>query len=206
MENYSLLSPHPPETLFEEYLFGRVPEDQCAVFEEHLLVCARCRDELENTDEYIHLVRAATAEFDSLSANGPRPARLSRSRVAALAAVAIMAVLAVAIPYRARAPHVLVPVQLVSYRGGADDTMAHARAGAGLDITVDCFDLGATDGLRLEIVDARGRLVWRGPAAAHEGSTLISARVERRFAAGVYWIRLYSREDGPLREFGLRAQ
>ncbi|HTS74996.1 MAG TPA: zf-HC2 domain-containing protein [Bryobacteraceae bacterium] len=206
MQNDSRLSPHPPEPLFEEYVFGRVSGDQCAVFEEHLLVCARCRDELTHTDEYIHLMRAAAAEFDLVSAGGRRPARRSRSRVAVLAAVAIITALAVGIPYRTQAPRVLVPVQLVSYRGGAEDAMAHARAGNGLDITVDCVDLGATDGLWLAIVDARGRPVWRGSAAAHAGSTLISARVEKSLAAGIYWVRLYSREDELLREFGLRAR
>jgi hypothetical protein len=206
VQNDSTLSPHPPEALFEEYVFGRVSGDECAVFEEHLLVCARCRDELNDTDEYIHLMRAAAAEFDLVSAGGRRRARSSRTRIAVMAAVAIMTALAVALPYRTQTPRVLVPVQLISYRGGAEDTMAPARAGAGLDLTVDCVDLGATDGLRLTIVDARGRPVWRGPTVAHSGSTLISARVEKSFAAGIYWVRLYSRQDELLREFGLRAQ
>lgn len=208
MENLTTFDRHPPDEFFEQYIFARLDESQCARFEEHLLVCAACRDQLENTDEYVRLMKTATAQLAAArpARPVPHPVPLWRSPMTAiLGAAAVMAVAAVVIPHHSQADRAAAQVQFVSFRGGAGDTMAHARAGAGIDITIDCTEIGESAGLRLEIVEANGRPVWSGAAESRPGSKLISAHVLQKFRAGVYWVRLYSRQGELLREFGLRA-
>lgn len=204
MENQTTFDRHPPEEFFEQYIFDRLEEIQCARFEEHLLVCAACRDQLENTDEYVRLMKTAAARLAAARPAGP-VLRWRSPMTAILGAALVVAVAAIAIPYHSRADHATVPVQFMSFRGTAGDTTAHARAGAGIDITIDCTEIGESAGLRLEIVEANGRPVWSGAAEARPGSRLISAHVLQKLRAGVYWVRLYSRQGELLREFGLRA-
>ncbi len=200
MENHSTFDRHPLEEVFDEYIFNRLSEDQCACFEEHLLACQSCRQELEKTEQYIRAFKSCALDYKVEK----RPARLRHVfAFAALAAVA--AAVAIAIPYRTHADH-SVPLELVSLRGGAEDSVAHAHAGAGIDFRIDCTDLGETSGLRVEVVDALGGAIWSGAAVAQTGSNLISAHVGRRFSAGVYWVRLYSPQGELLREFGVRAE
>jgi hypothetical protein len=84
--------------------------------------------------------------------------------------------------------------------------MARARAGTPIGIVIDTTDLDDPHGLRIELVDAAGKHVWNGEAREPEGGTRISAQIENRLGAGVYWIRLYSSSGDLLREFGLRVE
>jgi hypothetical protein len=49
----------------ERYLMGRSPEEEVADFEEHLLVCARCRQHLSSVDLYISSMSEAAAEVSA---------------------------------------------------------------------------------------------------------------------------------------------
>ena len=44
---------------------GRSPDEEAADFEEHLLVCARCRQHLSSTDLYISSMSGAAAEVSA---------------------------------------------------------------------------------------------------------------------------------------------
>jgi hypothetical protein len=68
---------HPSETVWEEYALGMRSDEDCALLEEHLLLCSTCQDVLAKVDEYLRVVKAATA----LSAASGR--RLSKPVVAA---------------------------------------------------------------------------------------------------------------------------
>ena len=63
MENRLIFNEHPLEDEFEEYAFDRLSEERCAQFEEHLLVCERCQDQLAQTDEYILLMKQTAAQW-----------------------------------------------------------------------------------------------------------------------------------------------
>jgi hypothetical protein len=56
------------------------------------------------------------------------------------------------------------------------------------------------------VVDAVGTPVWSGDATEPPAGNVISARIDTRLPAGVYWIHLYSASGELLREFGLRAE
>jgi hypothetical protein len=48
---------HPSEDLLEEYVFGRLSEEQLAPLEEHLLVCSTCQRAVSEIDDLRRLLR-----------------------------------------------------------------------------------------------------------------------------------------------------
>jgi anti-sigma factor RsiW len=54
-----MAAPHITDEDLELYALDRLAEAAAAPVEEHLLVCAECRDRLVEWDEYIRAMRAA---------------------------------------------------------------------------------------------------------------------------------------------------
>lgn len=52
---------HFPDELLERYAMGKLCEEESAPLEEHLFICAACRDRLEALDEFIQVTKAALA-------------------------------------------------------------------------------------------------------------------------------------------------
>jgi anti-sigma factor RsiW len=52
---------HISEDMLEMYALGRIPEVDLAPVEEHLQICLTCQIRLEEMDEYIKVMKAATA-------------------------------------------------------------------------------------------------------------------------------------------------
>ena len=52
---------HIPGDALENYALGRVPDADCAPLDEHLLICPICQAGLEEMDEYVKVMKAATA-------------------------------------------------------------------------------------------------------------------------------------------------
>lgn len=192
------------EEVFEEYAFHRLSEERCAEFEEHLLVCEGCQYQLARTDEYILLMKKAAARMHRAS-----PAKVSQailwSSLAAILGAGLVTALAVGIP-DLRIAREASSVELVALRGGDASVMARARAGAPIGIAIDTTDLDHRRHLRIQVVDALGKPLWSGDATEPAAGNVISARIDARLMAGVYWVRLYSASGELLREFGLRAE
>jgi hypothetical protein len=55
---------HPTTEAFEEYAFKRLSEPDTEALEEHLLVCPECQTSLSEVDEYILLMKQATAGLE----------------------------------------------------------------------------------------------------------------------------------------------
>jgi len=55
---------HINEDDLEKYGMQTLPEAELAPLEEHLLICAECRDRLEATERYVAAIRAAAAKLD----------------------------------------------------------------------------------------------------------------------------------------------
>jgi anti-sigma factor RsiW len=53
---------HIPTESLERYAIGNLPATKCASLEEHLLTCDRCRDRLEDWDEFVATMRSAWVE------------------------------------------------------------------------------------------------------------------------------------------------
>jgi hypothetical protein len=207
VENRLIFNEHPLEEVFEEYAFNRLSEEQCAEFEEHLLICERCQGQLALTDKYILVMKRAAAHWHVEKAPGAKGSRaiLWPSMTAILGAGLVAAALAVGIPH-ARVARESSSVELVALRGGEAPATARARAGAPIAIAIDTTDLDDRRHLHIQVVDQVGKPVWSGDAVESAAGNTISARIEARLTAGVYWIRLYSASGEVLREFGLRAE
>src|SRR6202041_2246228 len=124
VENRLIFNEHPLEEDFEEYAFNRLPEERCAQFEEHLLVCGRCQDQLARTDEYILLMKQAAAQWRGASSGeapgaGISPTVLWSSMAAVLAAGLVTAALTLGIPH-ARLAGEASSVELIAMRGGQE--------------------------------------------------------------------------------------
>jgi len=52
---------HISEDTLEKYALGRIPEVDFFPVEEHLLICLTCQIRLEEMDEYIKVMKAATS-------------------------------------------------------------------------------------------------------------------------------------------------
>lgn len=211
---------HPPEETLEEYCFNRLPHENAAAIEEHLLICEPCQHTVKNLDEYIALMKAATAEYNLAASSAPTGSTWSRLRnvwsrpfspswAIALGAVGAIAVLSWAMismvtARRAEQPPLAAFVALTAVRGGETLAMNQGPAGRPLDLAIDLADLSVSDAYRMEVVSAQGQPIWDAQETASNGK--LSARLPKGLSPGVYWVRLYAARDELLREFGLRVQ
>ena len=221
METNLTFDAHPLEETLEEYCFNRLPDESTAAIEEHLLVCETCQHALEVLDEYISLMKAATAQCDVATSRPStesvwsrvwdawsRPFHPATFRAAvalgSFGAIAVLswAMISMVTARRIETPQLTASVILTAVRGGENLTMSQAPSGRPLDLTMDVADLPASDAYRLEVVSAQGQRVWEAHEPALNGK--LSARVPKGLSPGIYWVRLYSAKDELLREFGLR--
>lgn len=205
---------HPSDQALEQYALGRLPEDELASLEEHLLICPGCQDRLAETDAFIRATRQAAHNFMMLP---PSRWQLIRARLErwmenpaplwAAAAAAVLAVVFLA-PRLLWAPagnQLPVTVILQSVRGPELVGAAQAPAARPLRLRWDTSGLDSASCCRLELVDASGR-----PVVRHQ-VRLAAEPAEWRLAPlapGRYWLRLYALAPGAelLREFGLQVR
>ncbi len=265
LEAKAAVNTHLSEEVLERYAFGRLPAEELGPFEEHLLVCVHCQQQLENEDNFaeamaalarleqddrraFNVSNASSAEFGSpvknwaalasfrlkrisQSGNFRSPIPAFRSAIseitprkksdvspwwsAGLAAVAAIGLGIAAwslplrlpaIPFSNPATQTVQAVTLRTYRGGDAGGMAEATAKRPLELAIDMRETAISPGesgsYQVEVVDAAGRQAWRGTGLS-AASGMVRARVEKRLAAGVYWVRLFAPSGRLLREFGL---
>jgi hypothetical protein len=190
--------PHIGDEDLERYLLNKLPEPEAAAAEEHLLVCAGCRQRLEETERYVRAMRTALSRTEQEEAARERPA----IRRAAWGLAAALAVLLVAVWLWPRGAVAPVAVLLQASRGPAEG-YSRAPAGRPLNLSMDLTEVSAFPSYRVELVDARGARLWEGPAAIEQGRA--AARVPRKLSAGRYYVRLYSPAAELLREYGLET-
>jgi hypothetical protein len=153
---------HPTTEAFEEYAFKRLSESNTEKLEEHLLVCEECQTSLVEVDEYILLMKQATARLESRREAQSAPARLvagireliaaplvrKRPQRSLTYAIALMVVgVAIFLTTVSRplswasrrtetAGRPAESVELLALRGGAP-AANHAQSGRPLDLVID---------------------------------------------------------------------
>jgi len=175
----------------ERYSMGKLSEQQCAQFEEHLLICETCRIRVAESDEFIRSVQRAGKQIRS---EGPSRGRSVWRGWATFAAAALIAAWAV-FSWLHGSARPEFAVSLAAMRG--DETMAKAPVGAPLVLKPDLTGLPPAASYRLEMVDALGKTVWRG--------SFPGARVPAR-PAGLYFVRVSSAGGELLREYSLEVR
>jgi hypothetical protein len=177
-----------PEDL-ERYSLGRTTPDETAGVEEHLLICEKCRDKLDETESFAFAVTAATAELHRTGAK-------RWSKVAVLAAAACLLLAARAALWWSRGHEAPIAVSLMALRANSTVSVPTGRT---LELRPDLTGLPAASTFRIEVVDQSGKPVWRGELAATRTAVVVPAQ-----SAGAYFVRLYTPSGELLREYGLQ--
>jgi hypothetical protein len=81
MEAVFSVQGHPAADTFEEYAFKRLSEADTEALEEHVLVCPECQASLAEVDDYILLMKQATADRERECASESRRAGTGTLRV-----------------------------------------------------------------------------------------------------------------------------
>jgi hypothetical protein len=203
---------HASEDALERYCLGSVPPAELERIESHLLVCIACQDRLRDAEEYVRIMRQATAQSaaDHL-ARQERQRALGDWFLRSVPATAITAAVALALvwgfgpSYRPAPATGPVAVALDLTRGD-DNPRAHAPARRPLLLTLDLTGVAPLDSYRVRIVDARGATVL--DAAEKPDHEKLRVAASARLARGTYWVRLCnpSQPRTPLREYGLTIE
>jgi hypothetical protein len=210
------LKSHPSEDFLEEYAFRRLNEEQIAPLEEHLLLCSECQEALTEIDEYVILMKTATANFRASPVRAsPFKQTLEHFkqlflpafgwRVFAWTAAGVMACLLAVAYVSLRTAVAPVAVALTSFRGGESlGNGPHAPAKSPLQLQIDPADSPLTGSYRVEVVTIEGRPVWTGEPRVRNGK--LEAAISPGLARGLYWVRLYAAASAePLSESPLRV-
>jgi hypothetical protein len=190
------IGPHLQETELEQYSMGTLPPARIQPFEEHVLVCESCQDQLLEMEAYINAVRSVSPKLRATK-RFPWP-RLAWA-TAAMAAVASMLMVS-RVPATGGGTEVAV-VRLQASRGIDGIAEANAAARQPVSLEIDLSQIPADASYRLEIVDATGKREGEA-VAAPQGGRIVHA-LNRGLPAGRHYVRLYASSGVLLREFAL---
>jgi hypothetical protein len=200
---------HASNELLERYSMGRLDARESQPFEEHLLICAGCQDNLAATDAYWKSMRNAALELRRQASARTRPHVFRglferRKPVWILGMAALTLVIAAGSRWPAIHHSTAQPalVLLESSRGAESPLNSSTPTAKPFTLMLDLTDLPPLPQYRLEIVDAGGRAVF-GSRAAPENNRL-RATIAKGLPGGMYYVRIYGQEL--LREYGLQAR
>jgi hypothetical protein len=54
---------HIPEDMLDEFVMEMLSEQDCARWEEHLLICTTCQDRVAEADEYVRVMKSAAGSI-----------------------------------------------------------------------------------------------------------------------------------------------
>lgn len=217
METSDILSKelhaHPPEEVLERYVMHRMSDEEVERVEDHLLICQKCRDAVDDSERWVALMKSA------LMAEPEQPAGTRRRWWQSLAgsgakadhwyhlvgAPALAGALALFLA-------VWVALPLLRQQGGATKAREislsairgndlRQEVGAGQSLQLRFTDLeGSTSGCRVVIVTAEGQEFWTGAIAAQGGVQVPGLR------PGAYWVRVFTDRGDQIKEYGLVAR
>lgn len=188
---------HMDEEELEQYSLGTADSETNTALEEHLLICERCREQLQNTDQHVLAMRSA-AQHQREMAERKRRFWEVPLWVPALAAVACGLVIMIAVRAPGTSPQPAVAVSLTAMR----DSGRGSSAPRGRDLLVypGLTGLAPAGAFRLEVVTDTGRMVRQ---VVLDGGG--AARVPG-LDPGTYFVRLSTSSGELLREYALTVR
>lgn len=189
MENHF----HGTEDQLEQYALGRLPGSDLPQLEQHLTICAACRERLDRIEDFTIGMREALNTKLT-----PRPDWFAWLRRPAVSMGLTFAALVLVVGIFSNTGTKFAPsasLQLTAMRGEMP-LAAPARE----------FDLTLVDGpreggpFRVDVVNATGARVWSGLAASQQ------FKLQQRLGPGDYFVRLYAASGQMLREYGFRIR
>ena len=206
---------HASEDQLESYALGRLPQQELAPLEEHLLVCEACQDRLREVDSFIAAFReavrreepqAAATPASDLWGMIPRWLRLVAGWRTPVWGAALAALLLIALVVPSRDGGRYEEVSLRALRGPAAAEAATASSSHLLELRLDLRGIPPLPAYRVEVVTEEGRVRFAAKASA-SGDEL-RVRLDSRLSTGRYWVRVSTDSAAPelLREYGLRTR
>ncbi len=205
---------HASEDDLERYCLGLLSDDEAGLLEEHLLVCAECREWLDETGSYVRAMKLAAGRLREQDKQA-RPRRVEALAgmvtgprlawgLAALLASAAVLWLPVMRTLSGLAAGPPVAVSLYAFR--SDRHISAAPADRALVLEADLAGAELPPRLEAQIVTAAGREAGRRPVDVRQGR--VAVPVPGGLSRGSYWVRLLdaNRRGEILREFALRVQ
>jgi hypothetical protein len=197
---------HLEDTELEQYSMGTLSDTRLEAFEEHLLACDTCQDQLLEMEAYVNAMRSVSPKLRE----APRSSwadlfRWPRSGWVAAFAAGVFA-LAMTRVWLAVPPARVEMASVFLYSSRGIDGLAAAQAPAHtpLSLTLDLTELPVFTSYRLEIVGESGKPVWE--AMAHPQDRKIVEPTRKGLSEGQYFVRLYAPAGELLREFSLRIR
>jgi len=184
---------HGTEDQLEQYALSRLPDSDLPLLEQHLTICAACRERLEGIEDFALGMREALTVEPK-----PRPDWFAWLRRPVVSMGLTFAALVVMVGIFSSGGTKFAPrasLQLTAMRGEMPLTFP-ARE----------FELTLSDGpreggpFRVEVVNATGARVWSGLAAGQQ------FKLQQRLGPGDYFVRLYAASGEMLREYGFRIR
>lgn len=190
MEHYL----HVTDDQLELYALDRLPDSDLPDFEVHLMMCANCRERLDEIGTFAWAMREAPA--------APETDRFGWLRRPAFSMGFGLVVLVLAIGIFSNGRTKFAPnaaLQLTATRGEMPFTIP-ARE----------FDLTLLDGpreggpFRVDVVNVTGIAAWSGLAKSSPAG--VQVKVMHRLGPGDYFVRLHDASGKMLREYGFRIR
>jgi hypothetical protein len=171
----------------EQYALGSLPDSDVPRLEEHLLVCAACRDRIDEIAEFTLELREAVRN-EPLPAASPQPDWFAWFRRPAFSmAVGLTALIIFMAVFSNRrtkfAP--AASIQLTAMRGEMTSSVP-ARE------------------LNLTLSDAIGQTMWSGLAESSPKG--VQVKVQQQLAPGDYFVRIYTSAGKVIHEYGFRIR
>jgi hypothetical protein len=184
---------HRTDDQLEQYALGRSADFDVPLLEQHLTICAACRERLNGIEDFALGMREALSVKPIL-----RPDWFGWLRRPVVSMGLTFAALIVVVGIYSSGGMKVAPsasLQLTAMRGEMPVTTP-ARE----------FDLAFVDGpreggpFRVEVVNATGARVWSGLAESEH------FKLQKRLGPGEYFVRLYAASGEMLREYGFRIR
>jgi hypothetical protein len=209
MDNFD----HVSEDSLELYVMNRLGEEEATCLEEHILLCEPCQKRLVETETFIQAVKVKTKQLrEDRFFQPPRRTWWQKFTAPVLmrpvwggAIVAAALALVFLLPVSRRVPDHYQEVSLSAMRGA--ESGAAPSSNAWLRLSLDTQRLPELPAWKVLLVDASGRQIWESGTLKPEGAK-ISVPLDRKLAAGVYWVRLRAAgaPETVLREYQLQVE
>jgi len=197
---------HPSDEVLEQYAAHSLPEPALAEIEEHLLLCSKCQQRVEEIDAYVSAMRGAAKRLDQEDESRKNYwARVSGAltfrRFGWAMAVAALVLGAAVLRMATKRDRTLEPFALVleASRGSGAQ---HAPSGKRLELSLNTEGLPSFSSYPLEVVDDSGRLHYESHVTPEQ--SMARASLPAGLRRGTYFVRLYSPSRELLREYGLQ--
>ena len=192
---------HLDEDVLERYAMSTSSEFEAEEVEDHTALCAHCMDRLDGAKAFVSVIRKALVANPAKELFSARLSKWLHSAhpVWAAGAVAAALLLFVAVKPAPIAPLGAISTVAISGTRGTS-TVVH---GAGpFDFAI--FMPEAVPKYHAELLDQAGAKNWVGDVAGENGN--VHVVVNRRIAAGQYFLRVTEPSSGAVHEFGLKIE